>query len=118
MLTNLVKTQLEKRIDQYTNDIAAVLKSELTIKGLFTIFKSKYGLAYLYRRLGVNDKAKELMELLWLDMVFYQKLFTNPSASITMLPPYIDPSFSKISQQFFSPSTFLKICSFSFLKSY
>lgn len=99
-------------------DIDNVHHSEINIKGLFTIFKAKYGLAYLYRRIGVSEKAKEVLELLWQDMIFNQRFYTNSSAVVLMLPPFIEHSYAKIVKDFFASGAFLKICAFCFLKSY
>jgi hypothetical protein len=117
-LSTLFKAKLERRIEQYISDVAGVSHGEVNIKGLFTIFKSKYGLAYLYRRIGVSEKAKEVLELLWQDMIFNQRHYTNASSTTLMTPPFIDNNYPKISKDFFASASFLKICSFCFLRSY
>jgi hypothetical protein len=102
-------------------DIASVIQNEINIKSLYSIFKSKYGLAYIYRKIGVNEKAQEVLDLLWQDILFNQKHFNNgglSSGEFLLLPPFIENNYSQITKNFFSSNSFLKICSFCFLRSF
>lgn len=54
MLAVLFKQHLEKRLEQYISGINSVLQSDINVKALHTIFKNRYGLAHIFRKIGIN----------------------------------------------------------------
>ncbi len=66
--------------------------------------------------------CSEKLELVWQDMLYNQKFFVDNSSAfkreIIYLPPYIERSYQNIVNDFFNPDNFLKICGYTFFKSY
>lgn len=74
-LSQLFKINLERKIENYMNEINNISYNELSLKNLMILFRNKLTLAQIYRKIGVDEKCEEMLELVWQDMLYNQRFF-------------------------------------------
>jgi hypothetical protein len=85
------------------------------------LFRNKLSLAQFYRRMGVDEKSEEMLELVWQDMLYNQRFFVEGALKFretAYLPPFIERSYPQLLKDFNNPDCFLRVCGFAFFRCF